>query len=39
MHTGLVALPVNGEAYVGGRAMIGVGYDNHSWILLVRNSW
>jgi C1A family cysteine protease len=39
MHTGLVPLPVRGEAYVGGHAMMAVGYDDQSRMFLVRNSW
>jgi C1A family cysteine protease len=39
MHTDLVPLPVNGEAYVGGHAMMAVGYDDQSRMFLVRNSW
>lgn len=39
MHTGLVPLPVRGEASIGGHAMMAVGYDDVSRLFLVRNSW
>jgi C1A family cysteine protease len=39
MHTGLVTLPVKGESYVGGHAMMAVGYDDQSRMFLIWNSW
>lgn len=39
MHSGLVLLPVKGEAYFGGHAMMAVGYNDQSGMFLVRNVW
>ena len=39
MNTGRVPLPVKGEAYVGGHAVMAVGYDDQSRMVLIRNSW
>lgn len=38
-RTGDVPLPAAGERYVGGHAMVIVGYDDDAKRLLVRNSW
>lgn len=37
--TGQVPLPTPGEDLVGGHAVLGVGYDDSSRVLIVRNSW
>ena len=36
---GKLALPQNGDIYVGGHAVTVVGYDNKKKALIVRNSW
>ena len=37
--TGRIPLPVAKERYLGGHAMLAVGYDDDDKTLLVRNSW
>ncbi len=36
---GILKLPAPGEQVVGGHAVVGVGYDDATQMILVRNSW
>jgi len=38
-RTGLVPMPKRGESLLGGHAVVGVGYDQATERLIVRNSW
>ncbi len=38
-QTGIVSMPQQGEAPVGGHAVLAVGYDDGRNVFIVRNSW
>jgi C1A family cysteine protease/GH25 family lysozyme M1 (1,4-beta-N-acetylmuramidase) len=38
-NTGIVPMPTAGESIVGGHAVLAVGYDDESRIVICRNSW
>lgn len=38
-QTGVLRLPETGEKYLGGHAVLAVGYDDSAEMLIVRNSW
>lgn len=38
-NTGIVPLPSNGEAVLGGHAVMAVGYDDSKQYFIVQNSW
>ena len=38
-HTGLLPVPVRGDALLGGHAVLAVGYDHPKKLIIFRNSW
>ncbi|WP_052339644.1 C1 family peptidase [Gorillibacterium massiliense] len=38
-NTGIVPMPGAGEKYLGGHAVLAVGYDDTKRVVIVRNSW
>jgi len=38
-QTGLVPMPKSGEAFLGGHAILAVGYDEKKKLVIMRNSW
>lgn len=39
LKTGVVPIPKTGERFLGGHAMLVVGYDQEKQVLIIRNSW
>jgi len=38
-HNGIMPMPKPGESYLGGHAVLAVGYDDITQLLVVKNSW